>query len=363
MPSSRLVRPTIAVRPALVLLALFVAVAALQAVAMSSALRAQGVRSLVAVELAGYVAGAIGAWLGMPAVQLAVANAPLGATRWPRLLAVHVAGYLAFTTIHTLAMVLLRSAAALVIFGVGRRFGGAVGQALYEVQADLILYPAIVSLWYALDARAAQLRTAQLERDLARARLDALSARLDPHFLFNALHTIGALMHEDLERTDRLLAGLGELLRATLDEGSPLWTLGDERAHTETYVEMQQARFGDRLRVHWSPPRWDAAATVPVPRFALQSLVENALKHNADREAPLTIDVTLGEGDLGVELRVSDDGRGFARLEPAAGHGLARLEETLALALGDAASLARARSPRGGAEVILRLPRGAGATR
>ncbi|MGE0792150.1 MAG: sensor histidine kinase [Sandaracinaceae bacterium] len=359
----RLVRPTIAVRPALILLAIFVALATLQALAMHTALRAQGARSSVAIEVAGYVSGAIGAWLGLPAVQLAVANAPFGATRWLRPVMVHIAGYLAFTAVHILVMLALRSVAGVVLVGMDARFGDLVRQALYEVEADVVLYPAIVSLWYALGARAAQLRAAQLERDLARARLDALSARLDPHFLFNALHTIGALMHEDLERTDRLLAGFGELLRATLEEGKGLWTLGDERAHTETYLEMQRARFGDRLRVDWSPTQWDGAGSVPVPRFALQSLVENALKHNADREAPLTIEVALAEGDRGVELRVSDDGRGFAGLDPAAGHGLARLEETLALALGDAATLSRGRSSRGGAEVTLRLPREAsGAT-
>jgi two-component system, LytTR family, sensor kinase len=354
----RLVRPTIAPVPALLFFGVFVTVAVLQALATHSALRAQGVASIAIVEVTGYVTGAIGAWLALPAVQLAVANARLGETSWARLLTVHVAGYLAFTSVHGGVMVLLRASSSLVLPGMAPRFGTVAGQLLYEVRADLILYPAIASLWYALGSREALLRSAQLERDLARARLDALSARLDPHFLFNALHTIGALMHEDLQRTDRLLAGLGELLRATLDDGGPLWTLGDERAYTETYVAVQKARFGERLTVTWSPDAWDGAAGVRVPRFALQSLVENAVKHNADREAPLRVDVTLRQGDGRLELQVSDDGRGFAR-RGEEGRGLSRLEEALTLALGDTAGLSRGESVRGGAEVTLHIPHAA----
>lgn len=343
------------------LLAVFVGVAVTQGIAMASVLRTRGFPAFLWLEVAGYVAGALGAWLGLPVVQLAVASARDLRRGVARAVLVHVGGYVGFTVIHTSVMILLRALVGLASPLVAARFGTPVGQALYETQSDLVLYPALAALWYALrsldDRRRAEVRAAELERDLAQARLDALSARLDPHFLFNALHTIGSLMHEDLALTDVLIAGLGDVLRATLREDGALWTLREERRHTETYVRIQQARFGDRLDVAWRPEPWpDALLEARVPRFSLQSLVENAIKHNAEREEPLHVVIEAASEDAHAVLSVEDDGVGLARRSPEKGSGLRRLEETLRLAFGDGATLTLGASASGGARIVLRAP-------
>lgn len=356
-----LVWPTIDRRAALVLFGLFVGIAVTQGIAMASVLRARGVPAFLWLEIVGYVAGGVGAWLGLPVVQLAVANARDLRLGPRRLVLVHLGAYAAFTLVHSSVMVLLRALAGLASPLVAARYGSPAAQVVYEVQSDLILYPALAGLWYALrsldDRRRAEVRAAELERDLAQARLDALSARLDPHFLFNALHTIGSLMHEDLARTDELIAGLGDVLRATLREDGAIWTLREERAHTETYVRIQQARFGERLEVVWRPEPWPAAMLdARVPRFSLQSLVENAIKHNAEREEPLHVVIEAATEGAHVVLSVEDDGVGLGRRAPGPGSGLRRLEETLRLALGDDATLALGPTTRGGARAVLRVP-------
>jgi LytS/YehU family sensor histidine kinase len=116
-------------------------------------------------------------------------------------------------------------------------------------------------------------REAQLTTELRDAQLRALVGQLNPHFLFNALNTISAVMYTDLALTDRLLADLGQLLRAGLaSDAGPTWSLADERVHTEHFLAAMLARFGDRLSVAWRVD--DQAAVAQLPRFTLQLLVE-----------------------------------------------------------------------------------------
>lgn len=345
--------------PAVGLLVLFVGVAVAQGSAYHAFLQARGSPTDLDTWLIGHITGAIGAWAAIPAVQTAVLNAE-PARGWPRVLAVHVAGYLAFAAQHVALMLTLRWVAGL--FAPHLSFGSPGSQLLFEARADLVVYPAIAGLWYALrmwnERRAAALRAARLERAVALARLDALTARLDPHFLFNALNTLGEVMHRDLERAEALLADLGELLRVALGPGAPTWTLADERAYTERYALLLAARFEDRVRILWST---SASPALALPRFAVQSLVENSVKHNQHRQAPLTVSVDVVCRDGLLEIRVADDGCGFpdpAPTEPRrdAPRGLARLAETLTLLYGASAALTRGRSALGGAEVRLTLP-------
>ena len=113
---------------------------------------------------------------------------------------------------------------------------------------------------------------------LAEAQLQALQRQLHPHFLFNTLHTISALMHRDIEAADAMLARLSDLLRLTLDQvGTQVVPLKDELDFVEKYLEIERTRFGDRLqvRIDAEPGTLDAS----VPNFVLQPLVENALRH------------------------------------------------------------------------------------
>jgi len=297
--------------------------------------------------------GAFGAWLALPAIHLAVMNASSG--RAVRFVGAHLLGFGLFFTVHFLTMTALRHALRLPLEGT------LASQARWEAQVDLVVYAGLVAAWSLFDAkehrRRAEVREAQLAMQLSEARLATLTAQLDPHFLFNALNALGATMHVDLERTERLLVDLAELLRASLETEQPTWSLARERAHTERYLDVLEARFGpERLSVSWRIP--PEAGPCDVPRFAVQSLVENAVKHNAARRGGLRIVIAATVTPSGLRLVVADDGVGFGAQTTSrgTGRGLARLGETLRLLHGEQATLERGRAAAGGAEVILFLP-------
>jgi len=149
------------------------------------------------------------------------------------------------------------------------------------------------------------------------------------------------------------------MLRAGLTgDAGPTWSLTDERAHTERFLSVMLARFGDRLQVRWCVD--DASRVAQVPRFTLQLLVENAIKHNQDARRPLEIAISARRAADRVELEVADNGRGFgASPAPGAagpGTGLATLRRALELCHGQAAALELATASGGGACVRLSLP-------
>ncbi len=126
--------------------------------------------------------------------------------------------------------------------------------------------------------RREKLKEAQLETRLMEARLKTLEAELHPHFLFNTLHAISALLHRDPEDADRMISRLSDLLRITLDRsGAATIPLKDEIEFLQKYLDIERTRFQDRLtvRVQIDPDALDAE----VPRMILQPLAENALKH------------------------------------------------------------------------------------
>jgi LytS/YehU family sensor histidine kinase len=162
-------------------------------------------------------------------------------------------------------------------------------------------------------AREKDRRELRLEAQLADARLQALRAQLQPHFLFNALNTISVLMHEDVESADRILLQLSALLRRSLDgsEADEV-TLGEEIGFLESYLEIEQARFGGRLSYQLLIPAPLLEARVPT--LILQPLVENALRHGiATRAGPGRVEIKASRHGDSLLLSVSDDGRGLPR--------------------------------------------------
>ena len=176
-------------------------------------------------------------------------------------------------------------------------------------------------------SRVAESRANQLA---AEARLNALEARVHPHFLFNSLNSVLSLIPDDPARAEALLEKVAALLRFALDAGkSRLIPLEDELRIVRDYLDIESARLGDRLRSNIDVE--PAALGWKVPPFALQTLVENSVRHSiAPRRTRGAVRVTARKQDGRLELAVWDDGAGFSRDQLRAGHGLDNLEGRLA---------------------------------
>lgn len=197
----------------------------------------------------------------------------------------------------------------------------------------------------------------QREAQLATARLASLTAKLNPHFLFNAMNTIAVLVRDGDPTAVRVVEQLAELMRQTLDpsRGDEV-SLADELELVAGYLAIERARYSDRLRpVFDIDPELRSAR---VPSFALQHLVENAVRHGIARrtEAGLVEIRVRRDGDR-IELAVRDDGPGIAAgADAVRGHGLDHTRERLRVLYGDRAALVVERDPRGGTVATLRLP-------
>ena len=182
------------------------------------------------------------------------------------------------------------------------------------------------------------LRSSELRRDWAGARLAALRAQLSPHTLFNVLHTIQARISGEPELAESLIASLGDLLRGLLEAGERDYALlKDELAFVELYLGLQTGRFADRLTVHVQK-----AADLPavwVPSLILQPLVENAVVHGlADHSGPVRIDVGWDLSPYRLQLRVVNS-VGPGGTPGAGGFGLRNVRERLAVQFGGRAVL------------------------
>jgi two-component system, LytTR family, sensor kinase len=188
--------------------------------------------------------------------------------------------------------------------------------ALLNFDWEMMTYWTIVGLSHAVlyyrESRDRALRTSQLETRLVEAQLKTLQQQLQPHFLFNTLHAISALMHRDVEAADRTLMRLSDLLRLTLENiGQQEIPLQSELDFLSKYLQIEQTRFADRLVVRFDvqPESLDTL----VPNLILQPLVENAIKHGVARKSgPGHIDISAHhEGDK-LRMEVRDDGVGLS---------------------------------------------------
>jgi len=211
---------------------------------------------------------------------------------------------------------------------------------------------------YFLEAREREVQLARLSEQLAGARFAALQAQINPHFLFNTLNTIAVLVRDnDRQAAVRIVEQLSEVLRSTLSSHrANEVTLGEEIELARQYVAIEQARFSDRLRPEFRID--ESLLSAAVPSFALQHLVENAIRHGIAKEpnaGQLIIAASL-VGEM-LEISVTDDGVGIdpeAPIPP--GHGIENTRERLRVLYGDKASLEVARRREGGTIAILRLP-------
>jgi sensor histidine kinase YesM len=178
---------------------------------------------------------------------------------------------------------------------------------------------------------------AEARRLATEAQLASLESRVQPHFLFNTLNSISALIHEDPAGAERMTGQLAALMRSSLDQ-QPLVSIEDELRTVRNYLDIERVRFGDRLRFALDVPA--AATAVLVPRLSLQTLVENSIKFAVSpRRDGASVAIRAIESNGHLRLEVEDDGPGFDTSLLREGHGLELLRSRLAMTFGDRAAL------------------------
>ncbi len=274
--------------------------------------------------------------------------------------AVHAVAALGFAAIHAVGMLAMRA----LLYGPPMMGSAWAWQRLFLTNLDWLLmtYSTLAGFTYALgyyrEVQVRGIREAQLQTRLAEARLKTLEAELHPHFLFNTLHAISALVHTNPDGADRMISRLSDLLRLTFDRsGAPRISLQEELEFLQKYLEIEQTRFQDRLTVQYDidPETLD----VEVPRMILQPLAENAIKHGVSPKSGQGLVEIVSRLDAGkMWLEVRDNGVGLsgnARSQFRSGVGLPNTRDRLECLYGDAHSLEFSEGT-GGLTVRIALP-------
>src|SRR5579859_5957928 len=301
------------------------------------------------------VSYALGDWyvfalLSIPAISLA-RRFHFESGKWLPSLGVHMCGSIAFS----LAYMVLRA-------GIGSwQSGAGFAEAFKPLLAkswffNLLVYWVIVVVTYAFEYyrryREREMRALELEKRLAQAKLHALQMQLNPHFLFNTLHSISSLMHKDIEAADRMIVRLSHLLRAALDSADTQEVpLRKELELLQLYLGIEQIRFGDRLSVQMDVA--PDALEAQVPNFILQPLVENAIRHGIEpRARPGRIELHACRKADALALAVCDNGKGIPETKPnREGVGLSNTRARLRELYGEAHRFELRSGPEGGLRV------------
>lgn len=227
------------------------------------------------------------------------------------------------------------------------------GLALYGL---IILF--LLSVEYYRKYQAGTVEASQLHTQLVQAQLHALKMQLHPHFLFNTLHSISALLHEDPEAADRMIAQLSELLRLSLDSGRVQQVpLCQELHFLDLYLAIEKTRFEERLEVNFEIEQECSDALVP--NMILQPLVENSIRHGISRrEQGGTIWISAAREGARIVLKVTDNGLGLAAEGAVAkqGIGLSATRGRLERLYGNSQSLILRDLRQGGAQALITMP-------
>jgi signal transduction histidine kinase len=236
---------------------------------------------------------------------------------------------------------------------------------LYNLDRCLLIYWVIVLISHAFNYynsyRKGELKASQLRTQLVQSQLEALKMQLHPHFLFNTLHSISALLNQDVEAARSMISRLGDFLRLTLENaGAQEVTLQQELEFLNGYLEIERIRFQDRLTtlVKVDPNLLDQL----VPNLILQPIVENALRHAIANSNGGRIEIIVEPNGEMLRIQVRDNGPGL-RLVPTVGEtgkhgvGLANTKARLDRLYGSAHRLDLANEPSGGLVVTMEIPR------
>lgn len=297
-------------------------------------------------------------WAGLTPVVFALASRfPLARPHLMRSFAVHATAFLALSMLHCVVAEALGSPS-------GSRPPGFQGSLLelrflQEVYSDIWMYWPLVCIRALIDshelAKKRESDAARLEALLAASQLALLRAQIQPHFLFNALHSVTTLVRTDPAGAEELIADLAQILRVSFTDSSQQETsLRRELELVDCYLRIQQRRFSDRLTlVYRIGPETRAAA---LPPLLLQSLVENAVIHGITPSSrPGTIEICARRDAERLLLEVKDDGAGLRAPMPA-GVGISNARARMQRLYGSDHSLSITGSPGGGAAVCVSIP-------
>jgi len=291
---------------------------------------------------------------------------PIEKSSWKRNIPVHIIAFLILSALHSVTVNL----AGVLI----RPFGDMTnsqpfwekfrGRYLSEFHLELMVYAMIIGIAYAVDYynkfRERELRASQLEAQLAQAQLQVLKMQLHPHFLFNTINGIVGLVRDQKNKAAvEMLVGLSDLLRYTLqNSGKQEVSLLEELEFLELYLDIEQMRFSDRLKIEMkiAPETLEAR----VPNLILQPLVENSIRHGIAKKISaglIQISSWVENGIL--NIKVYDDGPGLSgdwRMEDSKGIGLSNTRERLHQLYGSEYEFKLQNTKDGGVATILSLP-------
>jgi two-component system LytT family sensor kinase len=292
-----------------------------------------------------------------PLVFFVAHRVPLSRPRLLRAIGIHVAAFLALSLMHCV----MAEAVSEPLAVIPAHYTGPTLplRFLEEFYSDIWMYWPLVCIQALIDsharARAQARQAAELEALLARSHLALLRAQIQPHFLFNTLHALSALIRIDPVAAEDMVADLAEILRASSAEsGLQETTLRRELDLVACYLRIQQRRFGERLRVKQVvvPELLDAA----VPALVLQSLVENAVSHGiAPLSRPGTVEIRVDRRESQLVLQVKDDGVGMQDAAHA-GTGLANARRRMSELYGNQQTLELTGAPGRGTVAIACVP-------
>jgi len=283
-------------------------------------------------------------------------------TNWRTRLPLHFVAAVLFSLIHTSIMAVSRT---IVFYVAGRGvydYGIMSIRYPMELANDIIIYSVgvtLILLWdHYRQSRERELKTAQLEAQLARAQLQALQAQVHPHFLFNALNTISSVIYEDVEAADTMISRLSEFLRHTLNASrSEEVTLEEELQFLNLYLDIMRPRFEDRLEVDFEVEKGIGDALVP--NLILQPLVENSIRHAANPvtgAVHITIAATRDNGALRLDVKDKGPGLDRTRAPEENGLGLQNTAHRLEKLYGRLQGFSMRNGNDGGLEIRVSLP-------
>lgn len=304
-------------------------------------------------------------WIALtPLVLYLAARFPLDPAHRKRNIAVHIFTSLAialFQRVGYEAVVMSLNATDKWPFSWERLFQLTVGFFDYGLLVYWVILLMHQALEYTRVIKEEEVRASKLKTQLVEAQLQTLKTQLQPHFLFNTLHSISELIHEDVEAADTMIARLGDFLRFTLqNSGQQMVTLQKDLESMQSYFEIERTRFQEALTMQMEiePQTLDAL----VPSFLWQPIVENSIRHGiatSTRHGRIIIRAKQRNGTL--QLEVEDNGSGLvvedgSSLRYKEGIGLANTRAILHHIYGSAHRLDLANAPGGGVVVTMEIP-------